>query len=209
MSFLNESSILKQISEGNEKAFSEIYLNFKPDLYRLVHSILKSRELTNDTCQDVFIKIWEDRHKLPEVHSFKNYLLVAGKNHSLNVLKKVLSEEKRLSSFLHDYSEAHKGIEEKIQSDEYQNFLQSTLATLTPQSKKVFVLCRQQGRSYDEAAQIMGVSRNLIKKHMVKSMKILRSAAEKDLGLSFGFFMSALFDFTAMDFMFLASCQPG
>lgn len=193
MSFLNESCILKQISEGDERAFSEIYFIFKPDLYRLVYKILKSSDLTNDTCQDIFIKIWEDRHKLTEVHSFKNYLLVTGKNHSLNVLKKVLSEEKRLSVFVSNYNEADNGIEENFQSDEYQRFLQSVLSTLTVQSRRVFQLCRQQGMSYEEAAETMGVSRSLIKKHMVKSMKILRVAVERDLGIACSFLISTIF----------------
>ncbi|WP_159467415.1 RNA polymerase sigma factor [Dyadobacter sp. 3J3] len=201
MYFQNESSILKQISEGDEKAFSEIYARFKPDLYRLVYKILKSSDLTNDTCQEVFIKIWEDRQNLTEVHSFRNYLLVAGKNHSLNVLKKVASEEKRLSGFIQNYSDAHNGIEDKVQSDEYQSFLQNILSTLTPQSKKVFQLCRQQGLSYDEAAENMGVSKSLIKKHMVRSMKIMRLAVERDLGIAFGFFLSTFNDFAEVDLL--------
>ncbi|MBE9462838.1 RNA polymerase sigma factor [Dyadobacter subterraneus] len=204
MYFKNESVILKKVSEGDEKAFSEIYARFKPDLYRLVYKILKSSDLANDTCQEVFIKIWEDRHKLTEVHSFKNYLLVAGKNHSLNVLKKVVSEEKRLSGFVQNYSDAHNGSEDKVQSDEYQSFLQTILATLTPQSKKVFQLCRQQGLSYDEAAENMGVSKNLIKKHMVRSMKIMRLAVERDLGIAFGFYLSTFFDFAEMDLLIFA-----
>ncbi|MCF0055446.1 RNA polymerase sigma factor [Dyadobacter sp. CY356] len=198
---VNESAILKRISEGDEKAFSEIYTRFKPELYRLVFNILKSSDLTSDTCQEVFIKIWEDRQKLTEVHSFKNYLLVAGKNHSLNVLKKIVSDEKRLSGFIQHYSEAHNGIEDKVQSDEYQHFLMAIIKTLTPQSKKVFQLCRQQGLSYDEAAEEMGVSRSLIKKHMVRSMKIMRVAVEKDLGIAFGFLFSIFADTAEVDLL--------
>lgn len=201
MHYQNESAILKQIAEGDEKAFSKIYASYKPDLYRLVYKILKSADLANDTCQEVFIKIWEDRHKLTEVHSFKNYLLVAGKNHSLNVLKKVASEEKRLSGFIQNYSDAHNGIDDKVQSDEYQSFLHTILATLTPQSKKVFQLCRQQGMSYDEAAEDMGVSKSLIKKHMVRSMKIMRLAIERDFGIAFGFFLSMFVDLTEIDLL--------
>ena len=201
MYFPNESAVLRQISEGDEEAFSEIYANFKPDLYRLVYKILKSPDLANDACQDVFIKIWEDRQKLIEVHSFKNYLLVAGKNYSLNVLKKVLSEEKRLSGFIQNYNDSHNGIEDKVQSDEYQRFLQSILTTLTPQSKKVFQLCRQQGMTYDEVAENMGVSRSLVKKHMVRSMKIMRQAVERDLGIAFGLLFSTFVDFAETDFL--------
>jgi RNA polymerase sigma-70 factor (family 1) len=195
MAFLNESSILKKVAEGDEKAFSYIYKSFKPDLYRLVFNILKSPDLTNDTCQEVFIKIWEERHKLTGIYSFKNYLLVSGRNHSINVLKKVLYDEKRLTAFIENYTEEHNGIEDKIQSEEYQRFFQATLSTLTPQSKKVFTLCRQQGMSYEEAAHSMGVSSSLIKKHMVRSMKILRNAVERDLGIAFSFFMPLFIDF--------------
>ena len=202
MYILNESAILKRISEGDEKAFTEIYARFKPALYRLVFNILKSSDLSSDTCQEVFIKIWEDRQKLTEVHSFKNYLLVAGKNYSLNVLKKMASDEKGLSGFVKQYSEAHNGIEDKFQSDEYNYFLKTIINTLTPQSKKVFELCRQQGLSYDEAAEKMGVSRSLIKKHMVRSMKIMRVAVQRDLGIAFGFFFSMFADFAEVDFLF-------
>jgi len=194
MLHLNELTVLKQISEGDEKAFSEIYLKFKPDLYRLVNSILKSSDLTNDTCQEIFIKIWEDRHRLVAIHSFKSYLLTTGKNHSLNVMRKISVDEQRMSVFVSNYNEACNGIEERIQTDEYYRFLQTVLSTLTPQSRRVFQLCRQQGMSYDEAGAAMGVSKSLIKKHMMRSMKILRSAVERDLGIALSILMSSIMD---------------
>ena len=161
-----------------------MYDQYKPALYRFVFNILKSADLTNDTCQEIFIKIWEERAKLHEVISFRYYLLTVGKNHSLNVLKKVLQEEKTLSIFIRDYIEINNELEEKMQFDEYQDFINKVLMTLTPQSRKIFKLCRLQGLSYDEAAMVVGVSRNIIKKHMVKSMKVFRTAVEKDLGIA-------------------------
>jgi len=189
----DERSLIRQISQGDEKAFSEMYDRYRPVLYRFVFNILKSADLTNDSCQEIFIKIWEDRTRLHEVMSFKYYLLTVGKNHSLNVLKKVISEEKTLSDFISNYSEVNNEVEEKMQSDEYQEFINSVLVTLTPQSRKIFQLCRQQGMSYDEAAIVMGVSRNMIKKHMIRSMKIFKIAVEKDLGIAFSVFCAGAF----------------
>ena len=189
----DERSLIRQISQGDEKAFSEMYDRYRPVLYRFVFNILKSADLTNDSCQEIFIKIWEDRTRLHEVMSFKYYLLTVGKNHSLNVLKKVISEEKTLSDFISNYSEVNNEVEEKMQSDEYQEFINSVLVTLTPQSRKIFQLCRQQGMSYDEAAIVMGVSRNMIKKHMIRSMKIFKVAVEKDLGIAFSVFCAGAF----------------
>jgi len=182
--YTDEKSLIRHVSQGDQKAFSEMYDQYKPALYRFVFNILKSADLTNDTCQEIFIKIWEERAKLHEVISFRYYLLTVGKNHSLNVLKKVLQEEKTLSIFIRDYIEINNELEEKMQFDEYQDFINKVLMTLTPQSRKIFKLCRLQGMSYDEAAIIVGVSRNIIKKHMVKSMKVFRTAVEKDLGIA-------------------------
>ncbi|TDE10204.1 RNA polymerase sigma factor [Dyadobacter psychrotolerans] len=200
----DERSFIRQISQGDQKAFSEMYDRYKPVLYRFVFNILKSADLTNDSCQEIFIKIWEDRTRLHEVMSFKYYLLTVGKNHSLNVLKKVLSEEKTLSAFISNYNEVNNELEEKMQSDEYQDFINSVLITLTPQSRKIFQLCRQQGLSYDEAAMMMGVSRNIIKKHMIKSMKIFKVAVEKDLGIAFNVLSAITFflgDFESLLFV--------
>ena len=182
--YTDEKSLIRHVSQGDQKAFSEMYDHYKPALYRFVFNILKSADLTNDTCQEIFIKIWEERAKLHEVISFRYYLLTVGKNHSLNVLKKVLQEEKTLSIFIRDYIEINNELEEKMQFDEYQDFINKVLMTLTPQSRKIFKLCRLQGMSYDEAAMVVGVSRNIIKKHMVKSMKVFRTAVEKDLGIA-------------------------
>jgi len=192
-SYNDEKVILRQIAQGDEKAFSEIYDRYKSILYRFVFNILKSADLTNDSCQEIFIKIWEDRNKLNDVMSFKYYLLTVGKNHSLNTLKKVLSEEKTHSAFISTYNEVNNELEEKLQYDEYQEFINSVLITLTPESRRIFELCRQQEMTYDEAAVVMGVSRNIIKKRMIKSMKVFKVAVEKDLGIAFNTFVVIAF----------------
>jgi len=47
--------------------------------------------------------------------------------------------------------------------------------------------------TYDEAAVVMGVSRNIIKKRMIKSMKVFKVAVEKDLGIAFNTFVVIAF----------------
>ncbi|PWJ53896.1 RNA polymerase sigma-70 factor (ECF subfamily) [Dyadobacter jejuensis] len=185
MAMTNEQQILRLVGEGDEKAFSTLFYHYHPVLYRFVLPILKSPDLAGDACQEIFIKIWLDRDKLSEIHSFRSYLLTVGKNHSLNLLKKFLSEEKTLSNFLLNYNEVNHEPEERLQFEEYNQFIQQVLQVLSPQSREVFRLCRQKGLSYDEAAGIMGISRNVIKKHMVKSMRTFRIAIEKDLGIAF------------------------
>lgn len=190
MILLNEHYLLRRVAEGDEKAFSTLFCHYNPILYRFVVPILKSSDVARDACQEIFIRIWEDRQRLPDVNSFRHYLLTVGKNHSLNTLKKTLSQERALASFVANYNEANHELEEKLQFEEYSRFITQVLQTLSPQSRQVFQLCRQKGMSYDEAADVLGISRNVIKKHMVKSMRILRLAVERDLGIAFCTFLA-------------------
>lgn len=194
MRLLTEEVLLQLASEGHANAFAELHDRYRPLLYRFVYSIVKSSDVTKDICQEVFLRIWEDRGRLPEISTFKSYLLTAGKNLSLNVLKKVLSEEKNLSSFVKTYEQTSSSVDDEWQTIEYQRFIQSVLATLPKQSRRVFELCRQQGLSYEEVAAELGVSRNIIKKHMVRSMKVLKIAVEKDLGITFSVLATVLFE---------------
>jgi DNA-directed RNA polymerase specialized sigma24 family protein len=38
--------------------------------------------------------------------------------------------------------------------------------------------------TYDETAELLGISRNAVKKHMVRTMRILSESVETDLGIS-------------------------
>jgi RNA polymerase sigma-70 factor (ECF subfamily) len=83
-------------------------------------------------------------------------------------------------------------LEEELQTKDYLAYLQSILVTLSPQSREVFRLCRQEYKTYDEAAEILGISRSAVKKHMIKSMKVLGDAVKRDLGIPLGIFLTVL-----------------
>ncbi|MCX6218541.1 RNA polymerase sigma-70 factor [Spirosoma sp.] len=194
MIFPNESLLLAQLSAGDEKAFGKLYAFYHPSICRFIIRYIESADVANDICQEVFIKIWEDRHKLLDIKSFSAYLFAVTRNHTFNFLRRAAVENRIKTYVSSNYCLSKNDTEESLQLKEYQQFLQTTLDTLPPQSRTVFRLCRQQEKSYEEAAQILGISSNAIKKHMVKSMKVIRFAVKKDIGLAFSVLMEIVFD---------------
>jgi RNA polymerase sigma-70 factor (ECF subfamily) len=192
MTFLNESLLLNRVAGGDEKAFGKLYDFYRPSIYRFIYKFIKSTELSNDVCQEVFMKIWEDRWAVSEVNSFRNYLFTVTKNHTFNVLKRAAVEDRIKGEVVRSYSQSKNYTEDTFMVNEYQQFLQAVLETLPTQSREVFRLCRQQEKSYEEAAQILGISGNAIKKHMVRSMKVIKLAVEKDMGIAFSVFLEVL-----------------
>jgi RNA polymerase sigma-70 factor (ECF subfamily) len=87
------------------------------------------------------------------------------------------------------FSEKRNEMEDNLITNEYLNHLRNILNTLPAQSREVFKLCRQQGHSYDEVAQMLGISRSCVKKHMVRSMRTLKLSVAKEFGISLSLFL--------------------
>jgi RNA polymerase sigma-70 factor (ECF subfamily) len=79
--------------------------------------------------------------------------------------------------------------ENEIISKEYKQWLQKVLDSMSPQMRSVFKLCREQNKSYDEVADLLQISRNTVKKHMVRSMRVIKGRLDQDLGMSLCLFL--------------------
>jgi len=186
---LNENELLQKISQDDSIAFEALYNHYRLDIYRFIYKFIKSPELSDDLCQEIFIRIWENRNSLVMIKSFKPYLYTITKNHTLNFLKRASVDSKAMGVIYSTFSEKRNEMEDNLITNEYLNHLRNILNTLPAQSREVFKLCRQQGHSYDEVAQMLGISRSCVKKHMVRSMRTLKLSVVKEFGISLSIFL--------------------
>lgn len=181
---LSDLELLPLLREGDGIAFNELYGRYHSGLYGFLYKFLKSPELTEDLTQEIFIKVWDQHTELPQLLSVKSYLFTLGKNHAFNFLKRAGIDQVAKAEIVKNYKTDTNSLESAIHARDYARYLEALLATLTPQSREVFRLCRQEGRTYDEAAELLGISRHAIKKHMVRTMRVLGDSVERDLGIS-------------------------
>ena len=179
---------------GDESAFAMTYLKYKKPLYGFVKKFVHSEELANDLAQEAFIKLWESRSKLDNVRSLKAYLFTIAKNHTLNNLKKVLQSDTAMPEIIRRFKESSNSVEEQLLNKEYEAYLKKILNDLPERTRQIFIQCRDQGRTYEEVAQEMGISRDAVKKHMVNAMKYLSTSVKRDLGISLSVLLALLLD---------------
>jgi RNA polymerase sigma-70 factor (family 1) len=175
------------------RAFTVLYGRYSASIHHFLLKILKSAELTEDIVQEVFIKIWVNRKLLAEVKTFRAYLFIAARNRALDSLKAAFRSELAMSEIIRSFEVQRSTTEEDLLSREYLNFLNGVLNSLPSRSREIFSLCKEQGKSYEEVAGILGISRNAVKNHMVYSMKVLRNSAEKELGISLSILLVIIF----------------
>lgn len=188
----NEVTLIQRFSQNDEKAFLVIFDLYFKNLCAFVEKYVQSRELSEDIVQEVFIKIWENRANLSEIQSFKSYLFTCAKNHTLNFLKKATRSELAMGELVNNYCLIRNQTEEKILDKEYLTCFNKILDSLPNRSREIFKLCREQKKSYEEVAQIMGISKNAVKNHMVYSMKQLKEVVKTELGISLSILITIL-----------------
>lgn len=160
---------------GDELAFSSIYRHYHSSLYIYLLRFCKVPSLAEDLVHDVFLKIWEIRERINPQLSFSGYLYRIARNHVFKTIAKLATDEQMRGELFLQLSQHDAGLTDlTIRSREYDRLFQEALSRMTSQRLNVFRLCRQEGKTYDEAAAILGISRDTVKKHMVLSMRFIQ-----------------------------------
>jgi RNA polymerase sigma factor (sigma-70 family) len=72
----------------DQLAYKELFTSFYPNLFHFAFGIVKSKESAEEVVSDIFIKIWEKRKSVENIHNLKIYLYVATRNIALNYADK-------------------------------------------------------------------------------------------------------------------------
>lgn len=165
MASVSIHNLLLSISENADvKAFEEVYLRYYPGLFSYTNSLLNDKQGSQEVVSDVFTKIWENRHMLPSIQNFPQYLYTSAKNTSINYLKKnkrnLSFEAGELSSF------TLKTPELSIINKENLGEIISAINALPPKCRLIFRLVKEDGLSYSAVSELLNVSPRTVNAQM-------------------------------------------
>lgn len=169
-----------RIAENDETAFTELYLHFGNRLQQFASSLVRSKEISEELVEDVFVKIWANRKRITEIDNITVYLYVAIKNKALNILSQ---KAKELITAPFDYldlpiddfaTDPH----DLMITAEMMNRIHQVVENLPPRCKMIFKLIREDGLKYKEVAEILNISVNTIDVQMAIAVKRLCTALQ-------------------------------
>ncbi len=172
---LSETAILHLLRKGNELAFFELYRKYHAQLFSYAVKFLHSEELAKDVVHDVFIKLWENRTELPAVASLQSYLYAICKNAILNMISRATRENRIREEIGKQMMSTEPSVEKVFLSNEQREIVKQVINQLPPKRREVFLLCRMEGKSYEETAKILDISASTVNDHLVKAIKTLKS----------------------------------
>lgn len=171
-----EILLLKKLSEGDQRSFESLYLQYRQLVYTGVWKLMKCHDTSQEILQDVFVKVWQNRAKIDTSKSFRAYLYTISQSTVYDYFRRIASDQAKVNQFSKNYSAIKTNeIEEQIAFTEVQQHLDTILESMPERCRQVFVLCKIEGRSYDEVAKLLNISTATINNHIVKATRIIKS----------------------------------
>jgi RNA polymerase sigma-70 factor (ECF subfamily) len=170
----NEQELLLLIATGDQQAYREIFERYWNKVYAIGLRLSKSPELAKDLAQEIFIKVWNNREKLPEVTNFSAFLFTIARHLAIDHLRKKVFTTNNEDYLLAYFSDDTINPQEKIEYKELEKLLNSAINNLPSQLQQVFRLSRFEGLSHAEIALRMNITRITSKSYMVRALYAIR-----------------------------------
>jgi RNA polymerase sigma-70 factor (ECF subfamily) len=184
----DEKVLLEQLREGNAVAFTKLYNAYSGQMYVNIFKMVKDEQTSEEIVQEIFSRIWQKRDSLQIEKSFAGYLYRVGQNLVHDFYQKLQRDKQLYREFSTTATEKYTHIEEALHYRESEALLQQAMGALSPQQKKMYQLCKLEGRSYKEAGALLGISTFTVKEHLVKASRFIRNQlndkTNKALGIS-------------------------
>ena len=157
-----------RLQEDDVEAFDGLYWKYHEAVYANIFKLIKDGEATKDILQEVFLTLWEKRSFLDVNQSVSGWLFVVSYNKSISYLKQVL---KRSIKGAELNEEMQPAVEIEFNAREMQlQLLEAALQKLSAQKKRVFELCKLQGKTYGEAAKELNISKHTVKEYLTAAV---------------------------------------
>lgn len=176
----------KNLRHGSKSALYELYDIYYEDLYFYGIKIRGDDGLVRDIIQDIFIDLWTQHTKLPELVVVRPYILRIMRNKAIDAIKKsnqniVKSEDIIFERFV-DFQYSPEDIILSIEAEEEQRLLMTkALNALPARQREIIQLRFFNCCSYEEISEITGVNYQSARNAVAKALKNLRNSMQEEI----------------------------
>ena len=171
----NDKALILQVFEGDEHAFRELFDKYRNKIFSIAWKITGFETSAEDVVQEVFIKLWINKEKLPEIENLDAYINTITRNHIFNNLRKIAYEQSFLQELFLKQPQNIKNAPDQVLFNELQNLVNKAVQQLPPQQKKVYQLSRIEGLKHEQIAGNLNISQSTVKGHMVEALRSIKA----------------------------------
>ncbi|MCW3467607.1 RNA polymerase sigma factor [Chitinophaga nivalis] len=165
-----DAELVLRLQKDEVSAFDNLYWKYHQAVYRNIFKFVKDAGATEDILQEVFTRLWEKRQDIQSDQSVAGWLFVISFNLSVNYVRKKLREQDLHKKLLVLDTEDERALDRKNIDEEQFSLLEQAIAMLSPKKRTIVTRCKLEGKTYDEVAHELNISRNTVKEHLSEAM---------------------------------------
>lgn len=178
-----EENLLLRIKQGDEIAFELVFHRYKGKLYDFIRRSLPAEGDAESMVQEIFMKLWINRHQLDPGKSLNAFLYIIARNEIFGHLRKVLVRRKYLEALSFSLEGACETTQRQIDYEELKSLVSELVGSMPEKRKEIFLLSRNEGLSYKEIASQLGISENTVDSQIRKALDYLKENIRKKRSL--------------------------
>lgn len=168
-----ETTRLKALREGNEKAFEKIYLNYYKKTLYFITGLVKSEDDAKELTQEVFVKLWTNRETLDPERSVHSYMYTIARNAAFNFLKHKLVEINYMNEYAAQNIETETS-DEILFAKEMALLIEMSVSKMPAQRRKIYQMSRKEGLSNEEIATRLQISKKTVENQLSLALRELK-----------------------------------
>lgn len=165
--------LFSRISEGDNKAFEELYyLSYKP-LYAFLLSLTKNKDDADDIMQDTYIKIRGASHLYKGPGNPMAWIMKIAKNEYLMKQRQISA---RHGGYLDEIENSDALAFENINDAENRMFLKELFKNISEEDRNIIIMHVSMGMKHKEIADILDAPVGTVLSRYHRAMKTLKKA---------------------------------
>jgi RNA polymerase sigma factor (sigma-70 family) len=152
--------------------FLNIVMPFKDKVFRLAKRLLVSAEEAEDATQEVLLKLWNNKTKIPEYKNVEAFSMTMTKNFCYDKLK---SKQAQNLKIVHsNYEDKNTSLQKQVELNDSVNWVARIIEELPEQQRMIIQLRDIEAYDYDEIADMLEMNNTAVRVALSRARKTIR-----------------------------------
>ncbi len=147
---------------------------------RVAYHVTYNIDVSEDICQEAFIRFYERNIEFPSVDEAKYWLIRVTKNLAINVVKRKSREQAMVDKIKKAPKIPVLNGEDALISSETRNLVREAVEKLPEKLKSVLILKEYADLNYKQIGQILRISESNVKVRVHRARKMMESMLDRE-----------------------------
>ncbi len=169
-----------EVKSSENESFRLVYKEVFPVVMRVAYHVTYNMDVSEDICQEAFIRFYEKNIEFRSVDEAKYWLIRVTKNLAINVVKRKSREQAMVDKIKKAPKTPIRNGEDTLIDSETRTLVREAVEKLPEKLKSVLVLKEYADLNYRQIAGILRISESNVKVRVHRARKMMESLLDRE-----------------------------